>query len=105
MHCATARREVGDFAIGNEGVMREMIWVPLAVAAIGTVLTFLVSLVGNKRRKDSAALSAAKNESVSCLRPKTRRDCNARNRLPHLRIQSGSYRLGEVRLALRQCDF
>lgn len=51
MHCATARREVGDFATGNEGVMREMIWVPLAVAAIGTVLTFLVSLVGNKKEK------------------------------------------------------
>lgn len=85
--------------------MREMIWMPLALAAIGTVLAFLVSLVGNKRRKDNAALSVAMYEGVSCLRPKTQRDSVARERLPHLKMQNGSYGLGEVRLTLRQCDF
>lgn len=85
--------------------MRELIWVPLVLAAIGTVLACLVSLIGRKRGKRNTSSGDFSKDGISSLLPKTERDVDARERLPHLKMQNGSYRFGDVRLTLRQYDF
>lgn len=89
---------------GNEGVMEDSIWVPMALAAMGTTLAFAASLLGHKTRGRGAYPIDASDDGVSSLRPRTERDSDAQERLPYLKMRNGSYRLGKVRLTLRQYD-
>ena len=82
-----------------------MVWVPLAVAVLGTAVAGLMSLADHRRERRDRPSHHAAREGVSSLMPKTERDVDARERLPHLKMRNGDYELGEVRLTLRQSDF
>jgi hypothetical protein len=82
-----------------------MVWVPLAVAVLGTAVAGLMSLADHRRKKGDHPSHRAAREGVLSLMPRTEHDVDARERLPHLKMRNGDYELDEVRLTLRQSDF
>lgn len=82
----------------------DMTWVPLAIAAAGTTLAWLMSLASRRREEDGSG--DRWRNAARFLRPKTYADENAAKRLPHLMMDDGGgYPLGDVDLRLRQSDF